>query len=281
MSAIATIPTAYPFGETLHRAGHEHLVLVGFSRFLTTAIGAASLAALPVDGRGDADARTLVADTTSGPVQAPPVPAGQRASGAVFIGYRGSDGETTGAVATLSPLWRTFLRVGAEVTPRSPDGDARFLWGLGIEDPRERTFFLHVHDWGPVRPERAFTLRDAEGTFGYKLPRVRGGPFLLATSLFATYPFDGGPFVGARTALTIGRTWFLSTAFGWTIPGVLPASGGSEEWRLSFALGRWDARPGGLFVTYRDDLSDRQYRDWSEIDRHGRGVLAVGMNWML
>ncbi len=247
-------------------------------------VGAASLSVLPL--RGDAadapgadPAGGAVPEATSGPVQ-PPLPApGQRVSGAVFIGYRGSDGETTGALATLAGRWRTFARVGAELTPRSPDGDARFLWGLGLEDPRDRSFFVHVHDWGPVRPDRELTLRSAEASFGYKLPRVRGGPFRLAVTPFAALPFDGGPQVGARTALVVGRTWFVSTAFGWTVPGVLPGSGDSEPWRLSFALGRWDGRPGGLFVTYRDDLSRRQYDDWSRLDRHGQGILALGVSW--
>jgi hypothetical protein len=260
---------------------------VGLSRIVVLVAGAAStasLAALPLGGQA-ADARGadtspgVVPEATISPVQAPPPPSGQRVNGAVFIGYRGSDGETTGAIATLSGKWRTFVRVGAELTPRSPDGDTRFLWGLGFEDARDRSFFLHVHDWGPVRPDREFTLRHAEASFGYKLPRLRGGPFNLAASPFAALPFDGGPYVGARTTVTIGRTWFVSTAFGWTVPDVLPGSGDPEPWRLSFALGRWDGRPGGLFITYRDELSPRQYDDWSRLDRHGQGIVALGVSW--
>jgi hypothetical protein len=203
-----------------------------------------------------------------------------RSSGAVFIGYRGSDGETTGALVTLAPAPRTFVRVGAEVTPRSPEGSSRFLWGLGYEDVRDRTFFLDVHDWGPVRPGQSVTLRGAEASFGYKLPTLRGGPFGVATAAFATVPFDGGTYAGARLVLTVGRTWFMSTAFGWTIPGVHEAAGDQQRWRLSAALGRWDGRPGGLFVTYRDELTDRQLNDMSRVDRQARGVLALGVSWV-
>jgi hypothetical protein len=204
---------------------------------------------------------------------------GERAVGAVFIGYRGGDGETTGGIMTVSPLRPTFVRLGAEITPRSPDGAVRLLWGIGFESPKDRTFVLDVHDWGPVHPGRGFTVRTAEATFGYKLPRVRAGPFELAAIPFAAMPFEGGPYAGAGTTLTIRRTWFVSSSVGWTLPGILPASVDPQRWRVSFALGRWDGSPGGLFVTYRDDLKDGSYRTWREADRQGRGALAVGVNW--
>src|SRR5512142_2583511 len=84
---------------------------------------------------------------------------------------------------------------------------------------------------------------------------------------------------GAGTTLTLWRTWFASTSIGWTIPGVLPASGDPQRWRASFALGRWDGRPGGLFVTYRDELRNGSLEAWRRGDRRGLGVLAVGVNW--
>jgi hypothetical protein len=257
---------------------------VGFSTLAARAIGVACLAASPARGLaadgalGDAE-RGAAPDNTRAPVQAPPAVAGRHTSGALFIGYRGSDGQTTGAIATLSPGWSAFVRLGAEVTPRSPDGGIRLLWGLGFEDWRDRTFFLHVHDWGPVRPEERATLRDAEASFGYKLPRACGGPFCLVPSAFGTVPFGGWPYAGARTALTVGRTWFVSAALGWTVPSVLEGSGDRPPWRFSFALGRWDGRPGGLFVTYRDELSVAQFRDRTRLHREGRGVFALGVNW--
>lgn len=256
------------------------------SKIVALAVATTALPVLPVPAQAQAEhardegpAPGVIPNMTSGPVQLPPVLPGQRASGAAFIGYRGSDGETTGAVVTLSPLAGAFVRVGAEVTPRSSEGDTRFLWGLGLEDWRDRTFFLHVHDWGPVRPGGPLTLREAEASFGYKLSRVCGGTFCLASSAFATLPFAGGPFLGARATVTIARTWFVSTELGWTVPGVLQGSGAPPAWRPSFAFGRWDGRPGGLFVTYRDDLSTRQLDDWTRLERGGQGVLALGVNW--
>ncbi len=221
----------------------------------------------------------VVPDVTLGPVPIPPVLDGQVVSGTAFVGYRGTDGQTTGAVVTASPWWKSFLRLGAEVTPRSKDGgDVRLLWGLGFESWRDRTFFLHVHDWGPVRPDESFTLRHAEASLGYKLPRPCGGPFCLAPTAFATLPFDGGPYVGARATVMLW-SWFAAGGFGWTIPGALEGSATPPAWRVSFALGRWDWRPGGLFLTYRDDMGLDRLRTWSTDERQGNGVVAAGVNW--
>ena len=194
------------------RASGPLLVSVGELALAELAIALA--VAVPLAARAlDAIAPSprVVPELTSGPVQVlPPVLDGQRVSGTAFIGYRGEDGQTTGAVATVSPWWLSFVRVGAEVTPRSKDGgDVRLLWGLGFESWRDRTFFLHVHDWGPVRPDEPFTLRHAEASLGYKLPRLCGGPFCLAPSAFATLPFDGGPYLGARTTVMLW-SWFAS-----------------------------------------------------------------------
>ena len=224
----------------------------------------------------------VVPDVTRGPVQVlPPVQGGQHMSATAFIGYRGTDGQTTGTVVTVAPWWMSFLRLGAEVTPRSKDGgDVRLLWGLGFESWRDRTFFLHVHDWGPVRPDEPFTLRHAEASLGYKLPRLCGGPFCLAPSAFATLPFDGGPYLGASTTVTLW-SWFASGGLGWTITGALPGSGAGTPpaWRVSFALGRWDWKPGGLFLTYRDEMELDRLRTWSTDERQGHGVVAAGVNW--
>lgn len=218
---------------------------------------------------------------TSAPVLVlPPVLDSESVSGTAFVGYRGTDGQTTGAVVTASPWWLSFVRVGAEVTPRSRDGgDVRFLWGLGFEDWRGNSFFLHVHDWGPVRADESFTLRHAEASLGYKLPHLCGGPFCLAPSAFATLPFDGGPYLAASTTLTVGRTWFAAGGLGWTIPGALEGSGTPPAWRVSFALGRWDWKPGGLYLTYRDEVELDRLRTWSTDERQGNGVVAAGVNW--
>lgn len=221
------------------------------------------------------------ADPTRGPVRVRAVAAGERLTGAVFIGYRGVDGETTGAIVTLAPIRRGFVQVGAELTPRSPDGDVRLLWGIGLEEDREGTFFLHVQDPGPIRPGGAWTLRTAEASVGYKVRSLRAGPFALGLTPFATVPFAGGPYAGARTALTVGRTWFVSAGIGRTVPGVFAGATDPERWRVSFAFGRWDARPGGLFVTYRERLFDGRFGGLKPDERKGQGILAMGVNWSM
>lgn len=216
-----------------------------------------------------------------GPVPLTP-PVSAHLAGSVLVGYRGADGETTGAVVTGSPWRALFFRAGAEVTPRSEHGGVRLLWGVGFEEWRGNTFFAHVHDYGPVRPEESFTFRHADATVGYKLPLLCGGPFCLGESLFAGLPFSGGPFLGARTTLTVARTWYLSGGFGWTVPDALPGSGDAPAWRLFYGLGRWDWRPGGLFITYGDEVRLARLRDWKETDtgaRQGKGVLAAGVSF--
>lgn len=245
-------------------------------------VAAALLAVVPLAGRAldpaaDRMSPSVIGDLTGGPVAVPPVPSDRTASGAVFIGYRGMDGETTGAIATVSPASGLFLRGGVEVTPRSPDGGSRVLWGLGYEEARRGSFFLHVQDWGPVRPTRSVTLRTAEASAGYKLPALRRGSLELTATPFATAPFEGGPYVGTRAVLVIAGTWFLAGSAGRTIPGVLPGSAELQRWRVAFAFGRWDGRPGGLFVTYRDELEDAKADNLSRLDRTGRGVFALGV----
>ena len=211
----------------------------------------------------------------------PPVQAD--VAGSVFAGYRGTDGQTTGAVLTAAPWRALFVRVGAEVTPWSKDGNVRLQWGAGFEEWRGNTFFAHVRDDGPIRPDERFTLRHGEATAGYKLPILCAGSVLcLSESLFAGLPFTGGPFLGARMTLTVARTWYVSGGFGWTIPDALRGDGDAAPWRLFYGVGRWDWRPGGLFLTYGDEVRVERLGDWkprSPDDRQGRGVLAAGVSF--
>lgn len=217
-----------------------------------------------------------------GPIPLTP-PVRAQLAGSVLVGYRGTDGETTGAVVTAAPWRALFFRAGAEVTPRSREGDVRLLWGLGFEEWRGNTFFAHVGDHGPIRPEESFTLRTAEATAGYKLPVLCGGALCLSESAFAGVLFSGGTFLGARATLTVARTWFLSGGFAWTVPDALPGDGEAPAWRLFYGVGRWDWRPGGLFVTYGDEVRLEKLRDWKEMessqDRQGKGVLTAGVSF--
>lgn len=237
------------------------------------------LAITPVAGLADGPVLSL-GGPGLGPVPLTP-PVSAHLAGSALIGYRGSDGETTGAVVTASPWRALFFRGGVEVTPRSRYGDVRLLWGVGFEEWRGNSFFAHVQDYGPVRPE-SFTFRHAEATVGYKLPLLCGGPVCLGESLFAGLPFSGGAFLGARATLTVARTWYLSGGFGWTVPDALPGDGDAPAWRLFYGLGRWDWRPGGLFVTYGDEVRLARLRDWKQMDtedRQGRGVLSAGVSF--
>lgn len=252
----------------------SHLVCLGVA-LATPLVGSAGTIPDP--------ATAVLPELSGGPLQVLPTPLDDRLlSGTVFIGYRGTDGQTTGTVLTVAPWWRSFLRVGAEVTPSSRDGAVRFLWALGLDDWRDRSFFLHVQDGGPVRPNEPFTLRHAEASAGYRLPLVCGGPFCLAPAALATLPFSGGPHLGARTTVTVGQTWFATGAVGWTIPHALAGTAAAPPWRVSFALGRWDGAPGGLYVTYRDELAidgETSLSTWKKPDRQGNGVVAAGVNW--
>ena len=237
------------------------------------------LALTVTPARGGAEA-PFVPGNAIGPFQvSPPVFEGQRVSGTALVGYRSGDGQTTGALATVYPAGPSFLRLGVEITPVSPSSSTRFLWGFGLESPRDGTFFANVHDWGPVRPGDGFTMRQAEVSAGYKLPRRCAGSLCAASSAFAALPFEGGPYVGGGLTLIVARTWFASAALGWTIPGALPVRGDPRAWRLFYSLGRWDGRPGGLFVTYHDELRMVSLRDAGSGWRQGNGVVAAGVNW--
>jgi hypothetical protein len=254
----------------------------GKTLLLAAAVTLAGAAPFEAHAGGLAESATpgILPDLTRAPVPVvPPVLEGDRASGSVFIGYRGGDGRTTGAVATLAPGRGSFLRVGAEATPGAAGGDVRVLWDVGFESARASTFFAHVHDTGAVSGVAPpLTLRSAEASAGYTLPALCGGPFCLASSAFATLPFTGGPTLGGRMTLGIGRAWFVTGAVGWTIPEARGAAD-APPWRVSFALGRADWRPGGLFVTYRDDVALDRLRVWSTSERQGSGVLTAGVSW--
>ncbi len=241
---------------------------------------AAALVAVAVPVRADVPIPVLGGPGASPIPQTPPVHAD--VAGSVLMGYRGSDGQTTGAVVTVAPWRALFVRMGAEVTPWSKDGNVRLQWGAGFEDWRGNTFFAHVRDDGPIRPDQRFTLRHAEAVAGYKLPLLCAGALCLSESAFAGLPFTGGLFLGGRMTVTVARTWYVSGGLGWTVPGALPGDGNASAWRLFYGLGRWDWRPGGLFITYGDELRLARLSDWSSRspgDRQGRGVLAAGVSF--
>jgi hypothetical protein len=87
---------------------------------------------------------------------------------------------------------------------------------------------------------------------------------------FATVPFAGGPYVGARANLTFGERWFLFGGIGWVIPGVLVGPAGTPRWRPMFGVGLWDWRSGTIFV---------HYYNWGPSSSLRNGVISVGMNW--
>jgi hypothetical protein len=195
-----------------------------------------------------------------------------RLDGSVFGGYRGADRGTMGAVATLWLFGSSYVRIGGEGTPASPYGTSRFLWGIGYDDWRDRTFFAHVDNWGPIRPGDGFAIRQAEATAGYKLPRLCVSAVCAAPLASVVAPFAGGPYLHGRMTITLAQNWFVMGGIGWTIPDVFEGPAGTPRWRVVYGLGRSDWRPGGLFVTYHD---------WGPDSRQGNGILAVGLNWGL
>lgn len=244
---------------------------------LSLLLGAAPARPEGVLGTGREDA--VAPELTGAPVPLPPpaLPGHERASGAAYVGYQGADGELTGAIVTFAPWWKTFARVGLEATPRARDDEVRFPWEVGVGDGRPGSFFVNAHDWGATRPGH-LTLRTAEATAGYEAPRPCAGPFCVAPTALVAMPFSGGPYVGGRATVTVAGTWFVAGGLGWTLPGVLPGGAAPPRWRVSFALGRWDSRPGGLFVTYRDDVALGRLRPWGTRERQGHGAIALGVN---
>jgi hypothetical protein len=200
---------------------------------------------------------------------------GLRATGSFLLTYRGIEGPGAGGVVTVWPFRSAFLRAGAEATPRSDRGDTRLLWGFGWDNWRPNTFSLTVHNWGPLRPEEAPGWRGAEANLGYKLPRGCAGPVCVGPLASVTVPFSGGPYADLRVTLTLAGKWFAMGGLGHTIPGVtIPGVYeeplGAPRWRLVYGFGRWDWRPGTLFITYHD---------WGPTWRAHNGIVSMGINW--
>jgi hypothetical protein len=231
--------------------------------------GATACAATAEDqGRGPASPGALAPD----PPASDPIP-GFRLDGTFFAAYRGIDGPTAGGVATLWPWRYTFLRIGGEATPesRGDHGPSRLLWGIGYDDWHDGTFFLHVDNWGPIRPADGLAVHSAEVNAGYRLPRwCVASALCFAPMAAATAPFAGGPYLSARLNLVVARDWFVMGGIGWTVPGVLEGPLGTPRWRVVYGFGRSTWAPGSLFVTYYD---------WGPSYHDRNGVLAVGINW--
>jgi hypothetical protein len=195
-----------------------------------------------------------------------------RLDGTLFTGYRGADRGTAGVLATLWPIGFAFLRIGGEFTPFSPYQTSRLLWGIGYDDWHDRTFFFHVENWGPVRPNDVRDTRQAQVVGGYKLPRLCVGRATLCAAPVASVvtPFNGGPYLDGRMTVTLKGAWFVVGGIGWTVPGVYQGPAGTPRWRVVYGFGYANWRPGSLFITYHD---------WGPDSRSGNGILAVGVNW--
>jgi hypothetical protein len=196
-----------------------------------------------------------------------------RMSGTAFGGYRGTDGTIAGGVTTFWLGRGGFVRGGAEWTPNSPYGRFRFLWGIGWDDWRGNTFYAHVDNWGPIYPGEGFAVDRAEANVGYKLPRLCFSRSVCAAPLAGvTVPYTGGPQLGARMTLELGRALFVMGGFEWTVPHVFPGPPGTPEWRVVYGFGLWSWRAGSVYLTYHD---------WGPNYRYGNGVILMGVNWAL
>lgn len=215
-----------------------------------------------------------VASRTASAPGAPVPSAGPRpfrVDGAMYAGWRGVDRGLGGFIATVWPWRFSFLRLGAEGTPESPGGNARLLWGIGWDDWHDRTFFLHVDNWGPVRPEDVLSTREAEVNAGYRLPRLCAARWLCAGPVASvTVPFRGGPYAMARVSVTLFDDFFVMGGVGRTLGDVFPGPVGTPDWRVVYGFGRWSWKPGSIFLTYHD---------WGPDSRRGNGILALGVNF--
>jgi hypothetical protein len=254
---------------------------------LARAVGAkaAACGAAPRIDRGGGGGAGALAPAGIGPGASPGAPPGApvgtplrsagprpfRVDGALYGGWRGVDRGLGGVVATIWPWRYGFLRLGAEATPDSPEGTSRLLWGVGWDDWHERTFFLHVDNWGPVRPDDVLSTREAEVNAGYRLPRLCATRRLCASPVASvTAPFKGGPYAMARVNVTIAGDFFVMGGVGRTLPGVLEGPPGTPGWRVVYGVGRWSWKPGSVFLTYYD---------WGPDSRSGNGILALGVNF--
>ena len=227
---------------------------------------------------GGADLSTplegLSPSTGQGPTGSAPPPrpaSAPHVTGSFFVTYRGAAGPGAGGIATAWPWRASFLRLGGEATPQSDRGNARLVWGLGWDDWHDDTFSLTVHNWGPLRPEDAPGFRGAEANLGYKVPRLCSEWLCIAPVASVTVPFNGGPYADLRVTFILGGKWFAMGGVGYDFPGIFDPPGGPlRPFRMVYGFGRWDWRPGSLFITYHD---------WGPTWRDRNGVLAVGINW--
>ncbi|HET7824039.1 MAG TPA: hypothetical protein VFK90_01845, partial [Anaeromyxobacter sp.] len=157
-----------------------------------------------------------------------------------------------------------------EVTPRSPYGDARLLWGFGWDDWHGDTLTLQVNNWGPLRPDQAPGWLGAEAYLAYKSPQLCSEWLCGQLVPGVTVPFRGGPYADARLTFTIARTWFVMGGIGHPVHGVFEGPLGTPQWRMVYGFGRLDWKPGSIFVTYYD---------WGPDWRAHNGVLSAGVNW--
>lgn len=191
--------------------------------------------------------------------------------GSWFSSYRQIDGPAAGAIAQWVPFSYFFLRLGGAVTPLWQGGATRALWGFGYDDWHDNTFSIQVNNWGPIQPYSSDVgPRGAQLELSYKVPRLCAGPVCLSTMPFATVPWVGGPYVGARGYLRFWERWFIFGGMGWVIPNVFPGPAGTPRWRPMFGAGEWDWRPGSIFF---------QYYNWGPDSSWRNGVFSVGMNW--
>ena len=208
------------------------------------------------------------------PVVAPPSTgrSWMRLDGTLFTGYRGADRGTVGGLATLWPYSFAFLRIGGEYTPFSPYATSRLLWGVGYDDWHDRTFFFHVENWGPVRPDDVRDTRQAQVIGGYKLPRLCVGRATLCAAPVASVvtPFLGGPYLDGRMTVTLKGAWFVMGGIGWTVPSVLQGPAGTPRYRVVYGFGYSNWKPGSLYINYYD---------WGPNSHSGNGILSIGVNW--
>lgn len=256
-----------PFGPLDEEGGWFRERLAAMGRRCPLASGSASGEPLP----GGA----AVVPGSRGTSLAVPKASRARVNGFLVTDYRGPEGPGFGGMITAWPVAGLFLRFGAEATPLAKGGPARLLWGFGYDDWRDGTFSATVHNWGPVYPQDGPGVRQAELNLAYKVPRLCSDWLCGQLQPYVTVPFSGGPYAGGRLTLTYFRTWFVMAGVGWTppnseLPADLRAPAGTPRWRLFYGFGRWDWKPGSIFVTYHD---------WGPDWRAHNGILAFGVNW--
>ena len=153
-----------------------------------------------------------------------------------------------GAVATIWPWRASFLRVGAEATPFSPEAPCGSCGGsAGTTGATGRSTCTSTTG-GRSGRRTASRWTAPSSTFGYQRPAaLRRRVLPRRRSSAATVPFAGGPYVSARATLTVGGKWFAMGGIGWTVPSVFEGPAGTPRWRIVYGFGRLDWRPGTLY----------------------------------